>query len=123
MTKMFFKNRHRIIDIMKPSVRWVGMRQYWRARWHRKHFGWNAWRIGRIGHKPRSKEQRGWMPGRWRLNSLEAPRRVVNPAVRYQKINRLCNEIRARRRKQGAWPEPYPWAKRKPGPRKILKRA
>lgn len=119
---MRFRNAHRIAEIMRPNLRWVGMRHYWRARWYRKHRGWDAWFIGRLGHKPRSEAQRGWMPGRWRLDGMQAPRRVINPAVRFWTIHRLCNEIRERRNKQCAWPDPYPWQRRKRGPRKILKR-
>lgn len=111
---MRFTMGHRILDVMQPRPRAVGMRAYLMARWRRKQgvLDWSAWYINRIGHKPRTEHQRGWMPGKWRIDGMQAPRRVINPAVRYWPVTRICNEIRRRRRKQGAWPPPYLWAKR-----------
>lgn len=110
----FVSGHQRILDRMKPKPRAVGLRFYFMARWRRingKHrqYQW----ISRVGHKPK-KGQRGWMPGRWRIDGMQAPRRVIRPAVRYEAINRACAEIIKRRNKQKAWPQPYLWAKRIP---------
>lgn len=108
LSRLFAKSGHRIIDKLRPKRRAVGMRSYLMARWRRKEA-----RCGlKFGHKPRTEEQRGWMPGRWRLDGLQAPRRVINPAVRFIPQNRIYNEIV--RAKQGAYPPPYLWAKRIP---------
>ena len=111
----FVKGIPRLLDYLTPKPRVVGMRFYWMARWRM---------VRRLGNdrspsyvwkrRKSSRQERGWLPGRWRLGGLQAPRRVVNPDIRYEPINRLYSEVIKRRRKQGAYPSPYLWGKRFP---------
>lgn len=102
----------RLLNKLTARPRVLGY--YLFARWKRlngKHQDYLH--ISRLGHKPRTELQRGWMPGRWRLDGMRASRRVIEPAVRFMPQNRVHNEVIRRRRKQGAYP-PLPWEKKKP---------
>ncbi len=83
-----------------------GMLHYWKARWRRKH--WPGYSRPSV-HKKRKPWQRGWLPGRHCIDGMRAPRRVINPAVRYQPVTRQYNELLTRLWKQKAFRRRLPW--------------
>lgn len=106
-------NPYRILTAMRPSNRIVGLHHYLMVRWRMENNldGWQ--RRFRGKSEPPIKQQGGWW-NRLRIDGLRPRRRVIDPAPRYERVTRQCNEIRERRHRQGAWPDSYLWAKRYP---------
>lgn len=108
---MGFRYGTRLLDMLRPRMRAVGLRSYLKASWKRRHA--KTFDYPSVACLLRNKRKiGGWLPGRWRLDGLRPRRRVVNPAPRYMPRIRQYNEIVMRRRKQGAFPPPFLWAKR-----------
>lgn len=104
---IFLRGHQRIIDKLRPRPLVIGgMRHYWKARWHRRH--WPGYSRPQY-HKKTKSWQRGWLPGRHRIDGMKAPRRVIDPAVRYWPITRQYNELLPHLRKQGTFKRRLPW--------------
>ena len=102
----------RILDRLRPHPLVVGgMQRYWMARW--KGGNWPGLSFKNY-HKKKKPWQRGWMPGRLRLDGMRAPTRVINPAVRYQPVIRQYNELLPHLWKQQAFKRRMPWGRFNP---------
>src|ERR1700677_5153539 len=103
-------NPYRILTAMRPHTL-CGSAHYLMARWRYDHDIHYSSFLARS--KPPKGQRGGWW-NRLRINSLVPMRRVINPAIRYEKVTRQCNEIRQRRYKYDKSPGTYLWAKRYP---------
>jgi hypothetical protein len=80
--------------------------------WKSKNNNLETWQRRFKGRRKPSKNQRGGWFGRLRVGPLQPMRRVIEPAVRYERVTRQCNEIRVRRARQQKFF--YPWDVRRP---------
>ena len=104
-------NPYRILTAMRPHP--ICDRQYLKAVWRSKHNP-NSRRRLLLARSKTPKNQRGGWWNKLRISGLRPMRRVINPAVRYERVTRQCNEIRARKYKQRPYWTPYLWARRNP---------